>query len=204
MKRQLRALLFATVAAAAMLAGCSKQEDETPSAKASSDALKPAAAHGTPGGAAGLKYTAPPDWVSEKPSSSMRRAQFRLPKAEGDPEDGELVVFYFQGGGGAVQANIDRWIGQFTKSDGGSASDVAKTTHKVSHGIPITLVDVSGTYMAGSAMGMGGESKPKPNFRMLAAVAEASNGPWFFKLTGPVKTIGKWESSFQSFLETIQ
>jgi len=48
------------------------------------------------------------------------------------------------------------------------------------------------------------ETKAKPNFRMLAAVAEAPSGPWFFKLTGPAKTVGKWESGYQSFLDTIQ
>jgi hypothetical protein len=187
---------------AAILSGCSKEKDE-PQPATAADTMKPAAAHGTSGGGAELKYTAPPDWISEKPSSSMRQAQFRLPRAAGDPEDGELVVFYFQGGGGGVQANIERWIGQFSKADGSPANDLAKTTHKVSHGIPVTVVDVTGTYMAGS-MGMGGESKPKPGFRMLAAVAEASSGPWFFKLTGPIKTIGKWETSFQGFLDTIQ
>jgi len=191
-----------TVVMAVVLVGCSKPtEDSQPMAAA--DGMKPAAAHGTSGGTAELKYTAPPDWISEKPTSSMRQAQFRLPRVEGDPEDGELVVFYFQGGGGGVQANIERWIGQFSKADGSPANDIAKTTHKVSHGIPITVVDVSGTYMAGS-MGMGGESKSKPGFRMLAAVAEAHNGPWFFKLTGPARTIGKWETSFQGFLDTIQ
>ncbi len=202
MNRIQSAALLVGLAVAATMGGCSKANDQAQPA-AVADAMKPAAAHGTPGGGAGLKYTAPADWISEKPSSSMRQAQFRLPRAEGDSQDGELVVFFFQGGGGGVQANIDRWIGQFTKPDGSPANDVAKTTHKVSHGIPLTVVDVSGTYMAGS-MGMGGESKPKQGFRMLAAVAEAGNGPWFFKLTGPAKTIGKWENSFQGFLDTIQ
>ena len=190
------------VFSAGLLAACSDKASEPPSG-AQPAAMKPAAAHASATAANGLKWTAPADWVSETPSSTMRQAQYRLPRVEGDPEDAELVVFYFQGGGGGVQANIDRWIGQFNKADGSPVTDIAKTSKKQSHGIPITVVDVTGTYMAGMGP-MLSETKAKPNFRLLGAVAEASNGPWFFKLTGPVKTVNKWENSFQSFLDTIQ
>ena len=169
--------------------------------------MRPAAAHGAApqstadvtAAASPLKFAAQPGWVTEKPSMSMRQAQYRLPRADGDSEDAELVVYYFQGGGGGVQANIDRWIGQFSKPDGSPVSD-AKTTHTTANGIPITVVDVTGTYMGG----MGSETKSKTNHRMLAAVAEAGGGPWFFKLTGPVKTVSRWEPSFQSFIAGIR
>jgi hypothetical protein len=39
---------------------------------------------------------------------------------------------------------------------------------------------------------------------MLAAVAEAGSGPWFFKLTGPARTVARWEPAFESFLDTVQ
>ena len=195
--------LALTIIISAFIASCSDKASETPTTAAPVAGMKPAAAHGTAPAASGLKYTAPTDWISEQPTSSMRQAQYRLPKEQGDPEDAELVVFYFQGGGGGVQANIDRWIGQFTKGDGSPATDAAKTSKKESHNIPITIVDLSGTYMAGMGP-MLAETKAKPNFRMLAAVAEAPSGPWFFKLTGPAKTVAKWENSFRSFLDTIQ
>jgi hypothetical protein len=188
-------------------AGCSKKEEPSRS-KATADSVRPAAAHGpaTEAGqptGAGLKFTAPVGWISETPTLSMRRAQYRLPRVEGDSEDAEMVVYYFQGGGGGVQANVDRWIGQFSKPDGSPANDVAKISRKTIHGIPVTTVDVAGTYSG--AMGpMGGSSEAKTNYRMLAAVAEADNGPWFFKLTGPAKTVAKWEPSFESFIDSIQ
>ncbi len=202
MKRHLSTILLFAAAVAASLAGCDRSAEETLPAKGA-ESLKPAAAHGAAPTGLALKFVAPADWISEKPTSSMRQAQYRLPRVEGDPEDAELVVFYFQGGGGGVQANIDRWIGQFTRPDGSSANDSAKTSHKTSHGVPITVVDVSGTYVAGMGSMMT-EPKGKPSFRMLAAVAESGSGPWFFKLTGPEKTVARWETSFQSFLDTIQ
>ncbi len=195
-------LLCASIAASA---GCSKDDGGVP---ADAGSLKPASAHSAADEASalkgpGLKFTAPPGWISETPSSAMRKAQYRLPRTDGDTEDAEIVVFYFQGGGGGVQANIDRWISQFSKPDGSPANDLAKVDKKTVHGVPVTVVDVSGTYSG--AMGpMGGSSEPKSGYRMLAAVAEASDGPWFFKLTGPARTVAKWESSFATFVDSIQ
>lgn len=204
MKQQPGVPVILACALALIFAGCSSSGEKDRSA---SDAggLQPAAAHGSAPNensamAGGLKFTPPAGWIAETPTSSMRKAQYRLPKADGDSEDAELGVFYFGGGGGGVQANINRWIGQFSKPDGSSVTD-ARTLHRTVHGIPLTIVDVTGTYVGG--MGSA-ETKPKTDFRMLAAVAEAGNGPWFFKLTGPAKTVTHWEPSFQTFLDSIQ
>jgi len=134
----------------------------------------------------------------------MRRAQYRLAREEGDAEDAELTVFYFPGQGGAIQANIDRWVGMFTKADGSSAAEDAKTEKKNINGLEMTLVDVAGTYTNRSMGPMGDASGPQQDYRMLAAIVETSGGPWFFKLTGPAKTVRKWEASFQAFLATIR
>jgi hypothetical protein len=176
-----------------MLAACSEDSREG----AGSAAIKPPRGSGS-----ALKFTAPAGWVAETPSSAMRKAQYTLPRVEGDPEDAKMAVFFFEGQGGSVQANIDRWIGQFHKADGSPATDAARISKKESHGIPLTIVDVSGTYK--ESMGPMTGTTPKPNFRMLAAVAETGSGPWFFKLTGPAKTLAKWESSFHAFLDTIE
>jgi len=133
----------------------------------------------------------------------MRKAQYKLPRAEGDMEDGELVVFYFgEGQGGSVEANVQRWIGQFKKADGSPAGDVARRTTKEVRGIKVTIVDVSGTYTGGGPMMSSGD--PKPSYRMLAAVAETRGGPWFVKLTGPTRTVTRWEPGFQEFLDSMR
>ena len=57
----------------------------------------------------------------------MRAASYTIPPAAGDSEGGECVVYYFGSGqGGGVEANIKRWIGQFTAPDGGPADKLAK------------------------------------------------------------------------------
>src|SRR5437870_6173476 len=96
-----------------------------------------------------LHYKAPEGWVTEHPSSSMRVAQYKLPKAEGDREDASLVLYYFGATqGGSAQANIDRWISQIQQPDGGSSKEKAKTETINVNGLKVTTVDVAGTYTA--------------------------------------------------------
>src|SRR5437588_215772 len=75
----------------------------------------------------GLKSTTPADWKEEKPGSSLRLLQFRVPHAENDPSDAELVIFYFgKGGSGTVEANIKRWKDKFVAPKGKTIDDVTK------------------------------------------------------------------------------
>jgi hypothetical protein len=186
-----------------LFAACSpKMQDKK---KPEPTPLKPEAAHGASQPAAmekqaGLIFAAPPDWTVEKPSSPSRRSQYKLPRVQGDSEDAQLVVYYFGGGGGTPQANIERWIGEFSRSNGQPVTD-SKIQHKTINGIVVTTVDVKGTYA--SSMGMMQSDKPKSGARLLGAIAETANGPWFIKLTGPERTVARWQPAFDSFLNSI-
>ena len=150
-----------------------------------------------------LRYDPPAEWVEEPAPSPMRVAQYRLPRVPGDPEDGELVVFYFGGGGGTVEANLERWIGQMEQPDGRPSFAAASTTAFRAGGLAVTLLDVPGTYVAAVRPGAA-ERLDKPGFRLLAAVVESPVGPWFFKLTGPERTIARWDAAFGAFLRTVR
>ena len=150
-----------------------------------------------------LKFRVPPGWVEEERTSSMRVAQYRLPKAPGDTEDASLVLYYFgQGQGGSVTANIDRWIGQMKQPDGGTAKG-AKDEQLVANGLKVTTVDVSGTYVAETAPGSGTFNN-KPAYRLRAAVVETPNGSYFVKLVGPEKTVTQWNDSFLSYIKSFE
>ena len=157
----------------------------------------------SPAAPATLKYDVPPGWVSSQPSSSMRVAEFTVPRAAGDTADAALVIYYFQGGGGSVQANLDRWVQQMEEPGGRPAKNAAKTTEMQSHGLTITLLDVTGTYTAEMSPGSS-ERHDNANYRMRAAVVETSAGPYFIKLTGPQKTVAKWDASFMAFLKSLR
>jgi hypothetical protein len=134
----------------------------------------------------------------------MRVAQYKLPKAEGDPEDAALVVYYFGATqGGAVQVNIDRWISQVQQPDGASSKEKAKTETSTVNGLKVTTVDVSGTYTAEMAPGTGNQ-RNDADYRLRAAVIETPKGNYFLKLVGPAKTMGRWEQSFTDFVKSFE
>ena len=152
----------------------------------------------------GLQFKAPAGWVAEQPAGTMRTAQYKLPRAEGDAADATLAVFYFgQGQGGSVEANLDRWVGQMQQPDGSSSKAKAKTENTSVNGMPVTLLDVSGTYTE-SMMG-GGSGQPMQGLaRMRAAVIETPRGAYYVKLVGPDKTVSRWDASFMEFIMSAE
>ena len=190
-------LCQALIAATVGLAGCSEPAADAPKAVAEG----PQTAASTAGE---LKFKAPDQWVVEHPSSTMRVAQYSLPRSEGDAEDGSLVIYYFgPGQGGSVQANLDRWVGQMEQPGGVSSQEKAKTEKITVAGLDVTLLDVSGTYTAEMAPGSGTRHN-KPNFRLRAAVVETPRGPYFFKLVGPEKTITRWDQEFNNIVRSVE
>jgi hypothetical protein len=151
-----------------------------------------------------LHFTAPPAWKPRSSTSPMRVAEFVVPRAAGDPEDAETIVYFFGGSGGSVDANIERWVGQFQTESGGP---VPAPTRKTSANGPLTMtaIDVSGTYVAQVRPGSD-ERFNKPNFRMWAAVVETPKGPYFVKLTGPVRTVTQalTNGDFDSFVKSLR
>jgi hypothetical protein len=150
-----------------------------------------------------IRFDAPSGWKAQPSTSSMRVAQYMLPRAPGDGEDAELIVYYFGGSGGSVQANLDRWLGQMEQPDGRSSKAAAKTTTFAVNGLAMTVLDVTGRYVAEIAPGSPARHD-KPGFRLKAVVIETARGPYFVKLTGPAKTVARWEAAFDAFLKSAR
>ena len=111
---------------------------------------------------------------------------------------GSLTVFVFgPGGGGGVDANIQRWIEQVDVS-GQPKQDAFETAN----GYRVTWVDVAGT-LNPSNMGTG-PTEPQPNSRLLGAVVEGPGGPWFFKATGPDTTLGAQREAFLGMVRSVR
>ena len=162
------------------------------------------AAQSTTNASGELRYAAPADWVKEQPTSAMRVAQYKLPKAEGDGEDASLVIYFFGATqGGSTQANIDRWISQIQQPDGSSSKDKAKSETTTINGLKVTTVDVAGTYTAEMAPGSGNQ-RNDANYRLRAAVIETPKGNYFLKLVGPAKTMVRWEQSVTGFVKSFE
>lgn len=151
-----------------------------------------------------LQYTPPADWVAEHPGSRMRRGQYRLPGVNGK-EDAVLAVYNFPGGGGSVEANLQRWYGQIKQPDGSKTETHVQRKDFTVHKLPVTVVYVTGTYLqSASGMMMGGDVQEKPGYAMWAAIVETADSPWFFKATGPKETVDKYQADFDEFVKTFR
>ena len=137
-----------------------------------------------------IKFEAPKEWTKEKPSSNMRKAQYKVPDKEKKAKDAELTLSFFGKGAGGLEANLKRWSAQMGGAEG--KPEVIEGKCKV------TLVDLKGTY----SPGFGGDAIE--DARMLGAVVETEAGPWFFKLVGPAATVGGWKDEMVALLKAAQ
>jgi hypothetical protein len=122
----------------------------------------------------------------------MRLATIRLPRTAGDPEDGEMSVSEARGG---LEANVERWRGQFQERP---EPVLAK---KETAGLEVVTVEMEGTFV--DTMRGGG---PKPGTKLLGAIVKApgAGSLVFFKAWGPRATMESWKPSFEEFVASIQ
>jgi hypothetical protein len=162
--------------------------------------------------AASLRLSTPIGWTQVPAPSDVRAAQFQIPRASGDAEDGELILFFFGAGkGGGVEDNLARWYAQFEQPDGRPSRDAGVVVIRTVNGLRVTSLDLSGTHL-GMRMPGGPAPTPKPGWRLLAAVVETTEspaggppgGPWFFKATGPTATIAAAKADFDRMLASLE
>jgi hypothetical protein len=149
-----------------------------------------------------LRFSMPRRWERVPAGSAMRAAQFRIPKARRDKEDGELVLFQFgEAKGGGLSDNVERWYSQFTQPDGRSSKEAAVVSTRAVHGLNVKVIDLSGTYRPQ----MGPMEHPtKPGYRLLAAVVEGQGGPWFWRAVGPAETMAEAKEGFDALIESLE
>ena len=147
-----------------------------------------------------FSLAAPADWQRVRPRSMIVETEFSVPPVGDDSQPGRLTVM---GAGGSIEANIDRWCGQFSQPDGSKTADKASTKKLRVAGCQVTLVDITGTYKdSPGGPFAGGRAIDRPNYRMLAAIVEtAAAGNYFLKLYGPAATVEKSADGFRSMIE---
>jgi hypothetical protein len=148
---------------------------------------------------AGLQWIAPAGWKNLG-AQPMRAATYSVAPAASDAAGAECGVYFFGAGqGGSVEANIERWKGQFT--DAGKPAPAKIGTRKI-NGLTVTTIDTSGEYS-----GMGGPTAPGTpvaGYRLLGAIVEGPGGNIFLKFTGPSKTIAANQQKFEQLLASFQ
>jgi hypothetical protein len=145
-----------------------------------------------PASKATLVWTAPARWQKVPHPSSMRLATYRIPKADGDPEDPELSVTQ---AGGSIDANAERWLGQF----GAEGAKTGQRSTKKVGSFDVTIVEVYGRYDGG----MGNAAKEQERWGMLGAIVPTGDMPHFFKMTGPEKSVRAAKADFEALIGSV-
>lgn len=151
-------------------------------------------------GSLGYSVEVPDTWVQQPPENTMRLAQFQVRGPLGQ-EPANVVAFYFgKGGGGSLEANVQRWESQFTTPDGKPVK--ASQRKGKAAGMPVTWAELNGNYSRG--VGMGQESAAKPDQTLLAAVIETPKGNVTFHLYGPKASVAQARKAFETMVGSLK
>lgn len=140
-----------------------------------------------------IRWTVPSDWQVAPNPNAMRIATYRIHAAASGGDDAEMSVAR---AGGTAEANIQRWLGQFDNA--GPDTRAEKTVH----GLHVTLVEVTGTYLGGG-MTPGAGATPHSAWTLAAAIVETAGTPYFFKLVGPAATVHAAHAAFDALVASF-
>lgn len=148
---------------------------------------------------AGMKSKTPASWKEEPTTSEMRLAQFKLPKAEGDPEDAQLIIFHFRGGSGTAEQNLKRQLAKFAGKPDVKVSKITVGTHEAAY------QDITGTYLQKKRpFDPADKGVERENYRQLYVPLVTDKGDFYPTLIGPAKTVEKHKKEFEEFLKNFK
>ena len=139
---------------------------------------------------ASVEWTAPAKWTKVPNTNAFRIATYDIAHEPGDAENPQLTV---SRSGGDVEANAQRWIGQFDEA----GQKTAKRSERTVAGFKTTILEVQGKYA-----GMGGASES--GWALVGAIVETPGMAHFFKLTGPQKSVLAARADFDALLASIK
>ena len=139
-----------------------------------------------------VTLTVTADWEETEPKfKRIVSAEFAVKPADGDQAAGRVTL---GGLGGGVDANLSRWISQYTDAE------TERETEDVA-GQEVTTVSVRGTYK-GSRF----RKEPSgPGYRLLGAIVQTKDaGTYYVKFYGPEKTVDENEEAFHEMLKSLK
>lgn len=139
---------------------------------------------------AALRWKAPATWTKVPNANSFRLETYDIAHQPGDAENPQLTI---SRSGGDVEANLQRWIGQFDAE----GQKTAKRAEKTLAGFKATVLEVQGKY---AGMGTDGQA----GYALLGAIVQTPGQAHFFKLTGPQKSVAAARADFDALLASLE
>lgn len=142
-----------------------------------------------------LEMTKPDGWKSVKPRVGIIDVEMEVPAAKGDSTDGRVTLM---GAGGSIEANIDRWKGQFVKM-----TKDAEVTEETIAEQKVHIVELVGDFK--DQRGPFAPAEVKEGYTMLAAIITTEKlGNYFLKFYGPSKTIDENKEKFTTMVKSLK
>ncbi|MFN0205083.1 MAG: hypothetical protein ACKVS6_02070 [Planctomycetota bacterium] len=153
--------------------------------------------------AAGIEFEVPKGWKYTKPASTMRVAELLVPSSGGDSADAGIIVFFFKGGAGNFDQNVDRWASQLSLPDGTPLTRDKATIRELQLGAATAKIfEGDGNFTDTTPTG---EVKGKiAGAKMIVAMLDQADGGYFFKLTGPARTVTDAKPIFEEMLKSVK
>jgi gluconolactonase len=140
-----------------------------------------------------LSLTVPEAWEKQPVRSQFRKAQMKVPDVAGDKDETDFVVYYFDGGGGGIDPNVQRWVGSFLPT----GRKLKVTSGKSSQG-DYVFVDLQGTWKKPIGPMVQQKTEEMPNSRALSVILTTKEGNYYLRLTGPEKTVSANADAFRA------
>lgn len=151
-----------------------------------------------------ISLVAPASWERKTPRVRFIDYEFAVPAAKGDSQDGRVTIM---GAGGSIEANIDRWVGQFSQADGSETKNQVPEIErkKTIAGLEVRMVDLSGTYRDMPApFDPSSKAINRQDYRMLAAIiVSPKSGNYFIKFYGPKQTVADHAEEFHKMVDQL-
>jgi len=139
----------------------------------------------------GLRWSVPGRWV-ERSATGMRAAAYEVPDASGGTPALCSVFYFGQGRAGTMDANLERWRGQFSRVEH------ADTAGRVVGGLALTVVEIEGSFAPTSS-----EADLIDDALLLGAAVDGPQGPVFVKCVGRRAALEPARSEFVALLASI-
>jgi hypothetical protein len=190
---RLRSLATLSVLLAANFFTTAQAQEPAPATPAA-----PAAAAAEPLKVGEFTFKAPDPWKTKGTPRPMSQGGFSLLTADGTKTIDADFYHFGAGEGGAIEANVSRWKGQFQPAEGTEAIKFERKQYTFGQR-KATLVFIKGTFLSG---GMFAAKTPQPGSAMIGAILESEQGNVFVKFTGPEKDVDASKDAFMKLLGT--
>jgi len=137
----------------------------------------------------GIRFDVPTAW-DEQPESEFYEAKYLIAS-----DEGEMMLTLTTMGGG-IDANLQRWVGQFQLDSG----DRPRRDTLSIDGTKSQWLDVRGTFRSQ----VGSSPGPHLDWRLLGVAIPMSRRPFLLKLVGPRAAVSSFEDEFRSFVRSGQ